>query len=696
MSTSPSSATKPVNGKTHEKNSRQQQQSRKRKVARARRPRGEFESDDELERAVDAGSDSDSQHSDGSVTESESEVSELEDGTSLRSGHEQASSPPTPVGAAPKPPESPSQRPVTLNWSDAVQESLTGDAGDLPVIDFNDFKIDSVASEDTPRSPEPAKQPSTSQPLKQSHSPSRQKPHPSPLRPPTRPSARQAYQERLTNDPSFVPVVGEFWGHDDRLMDKELRSLSGWWRGRWQGRGRGGFARGWGHGRGGPPMRGRFAPAPEQREDLLPVDKPWSHDGYEELSKTEDRRRFAPSRRGWGGNKATSNFPHKRSNPSTLASDSRPRTPVNPTARAQAQAVAQGRPWFAKKPERIWTKQFDGFLYVDPELKSGGKGQSIRVRIKPGTSTIVPLSDSLRTQSRSTAQPSQVEPFGPLVIRLPGQRSQIVEEKRSPTHSLQVEPAITYEELHLAPMADHYHEHPRPVPMQPAGYPNGPLSQVVQPAMEADVPANHTDAFEGAYPPAFQPSIEGTPEALPFSSPIYYNPAFDFGSPSPGLYFGDVGYPDPHLRTSFYMQPSPQNPYGRHPSHAQVLGQPEMVPYHPIHPEYVVYPDAQALQFSLPRRSAKVEIRAPKELERAVLLNPESSILQSSAEQGDQRLPNPPYYPAIGPTNLAAPSGPDERVNHTVPYGEVHYYNPYGYSYMNPYEGYNDGRRVYY
>jgi hypothetical protein len=26
--------------------------------------------------------------------------------------------------------------------------------------------------------------------------------------------------------------VGEFWGHDDRLLDKDLRSLSGWWRGR--------------------------------------------------------------------------------------------------------------------------------------------------------------------------------------------------------------------------------------------------------------------------------------------------------------------------------------------------------------------------------------------------------------------------------------------------------------------------------
>jgi len=29
-------------------------------------------------------------------------------------------------------------------------------------------------------------------------------------------------------------------------------------------------------------------------------------------------------------------------------------------------------------------------------------------------------------------------------------------------------------------------------------------------------------------------------------------------------------------------------------------------------------------------------------------------------------------------------------------YGDVPYYNPYGYSFINPYEGYDDGRRIYY
>ncbi|EPQ28089.1 uncharacterized protein PFL1_04416 [Pseudozyma flocculosa PF-1] len=41
-----------------------------------------------------------------------------------------------------------------------------------------------------------------------------------------------AYREKLEKDPSFTPRVGQFWGHDERLFDQDLRGLSGWWRGR--------------------------------------------------------------------------------------------------------------------------------------------------------------------------------------------------------------------------------------------------------------------------------------------------------------------------------------------------------------------------------------------------------------------------------------------------------------------------------
>ncbi|KDN52216.1 hypothetical protein K437DRAFT_254396 [Tilletiaria anomala UBC 951] len=44
--------------------------------------------------------------------------------------------------------------------------------------------------------------------------------------------AAEQYREKLSSDPTFTPRVGQFWGHDERLMDGSMRKLSGWWRGR--------------------------------------------------------------------------------------------------------------------------------------------------------------------------------------------------------------------------------------------------------------------------------------------------------------------------------------------------------------------------------------------------------------------------------------------------------------------------------
>ncbi|GAA5848435.1 hypothetical protein JCM5353_000242 [Sporobolomyces roseus] len=67
--------------------------------------------------------------------------------------------------------------------------------------------------------------------------------------------AREAYTQRLATDPSYIPKVGKFWGHDDRLASPEVRPLNPFWRGRGgsvtRGNGRGSF-------RGG---RGGFAAA---------------------------------------------------------------------------------------------------------------------------------------------------------------------------------------------------------------------------------------------------------------------------------------------------------------------------------------------------------------------------------------------------------------------------------------------------
>ncbi|TFY54887.1 hypothetical protein EVG20_g9526 [Dentipellis fragilis] len=194
-------------------------------------------------------------------------------------------------------------------------------------------------------------------------------------------TARQAYQERLESDPSYVPTVGEFWGHDDRLLDKDLRSLSGWWRGRWQGRG--GF-----RGRGFPPRgRGAFFARPTgqpmpgsengEPQEVRPSDREWTHDGFEEMKKRDDRRRpieqpeGVPQRGGFRGGfrGARGGFVPGRGGRGGFS-------------RGGFQSGTQTRTWFAMKPERVWTKHHELFLFSDPALKLKRKSN----RAKPDES----------------------------------------------------------------------------------------------------------------------------------------------------------------------------------------------------------------------------------------------------------------------------------------------------------------------
>ncbi|KAE9409825.1 hypothetical protein BT96DRAFT_458612 [Gymnopus androsaceus JB14] len=225
------------------------------------------------------------------------------------------------------------------SWADEAAEQEG-----LPVIDFNDLR--------------------------------QKNPPLTPRRPPGQ-TARQAYQQKLEADPSYVPTVGEFWGHDDRLLDKDLRSLSGWWRGRWQG----GF-----RGRG----RGRPFPREQHVQPETPVNREWTHDGFEEMKQNEDGRRPI-----------------------------RGRGTFSPSVKA-------GRVWFSKKPEHMWTKQAESYLYSDPSSRPRqGNPASVRVKL-PSQKTAavrVPIQDSTskssdQPPSASTANDSD---YGDrvLVVRLP-------------------------------------------------------------------------------------------------------------------------------------------------------------------------------------------------------------------------------------------------------------------------------------
>ncbi|KAJ7213731.1 hypothetical protein B0H12DRAFT_1155775 [Mycena haematopus] len=222
---------------------------------------------------------------------------------------------------------------------------------------------------------------------------SRHSPAPPDFRSPRSQSARQAYQHRLDSDPSFVPVVGEFWGHDDRLLDKDLRSLSGWWRGRWQGRGRGGF---FGPGHSSVPVTDT-EPAAES-----PVDRAWTHDGYEEMQRRREEMRARP--------------PIPRGGAPMRGSPLR----GSPSLRARGMLPGRvpGRIWFAMKPEHMWTKQHDAFLYFDPALKPRpGQPPGVRVRLPGGEASIVRAIPRPNRPSKPTPKPAAADID--YVVRLP-------------------------------------------------------------------------------------------------------------------------------------------------------------------------------------------------------------------------------------------------------------------------------------
>ncbi|KAG8896989.1 hypothetical protein FRC01_011520, partial [Tulasnella sp. 417] len=309
----------------------------------------DIEGDDVIERAALSDSESEPSDQDDSASEEEEEeeppepapqasASSLETATAatLPTPPTEATPPPVKAGdesVAPVPQKEPTQL-----WSDAVAEDKPGDGEDLPVIDFAELstvpqgesinslldkkkrkkkKKSKADQSSTPKAETKAGGPSTSAsggpsaapaPVSDTTGPAQAStsstaaPAPdsastpaqstSTNRPP-KPApayitARQSYLKKLNSDPAATPRVGQFWGHDDRLMDKELRPMSDWWRGRWvgRGRGRGGFVgRGRG-GRGGPPFAGdQPGESPNEERPIDPIDAKWGHDGYEELEK---------------------------------------------------------------------------------------------------------------------------------------------------------------------------------------------------------------------------------------------------------------------------------------------------------------------------------------------------------------------------------------------------------------------------
>ncbi|KAI0082344.1 hypothetical protein K474DRAFT_1655080 [Panus rudis PR-1116 ss-1] len=420
---------------------------RVRAVRRRGRAKDEIDSDDEIER--EARSDSESEEESSLVSESDYETESEDDNATTRS---EAVTPSTTQSPPPLP--SSSKTPsgdaslvngeagpfvATTDWAQMVADENAHGAGDLPVIDFKDLDNHSINQPVAPEPRLPKSKPKKSkkalrarveadpsQAVTSAAEAPRVDGQPTPQadtadqvaasvsRPPSRErksfrprglAVRQAYQERLESDPSYVPKIGGFWGHDDRLLDKDLRPMSSWWRDkRGRGRGRGAFLiRGQG-GRGGFVGRqaAQDADTREGPEDIPPIDRPWTHDGFEEMRRREERRqderrRLEAQQNQNGAESNQSDTPHPRlGSPAQRGPHMRGRGGYfgsrgrGGSNRGGSPATSRpffpppDRVWYAMKPEKPWTQQHDYSLHLDPALKPRpGQGPGIRIKL-PG------------------------------------------------------------------------------------------------------------------------------------------------------------------------------------------------------------------------------------------------------------------------------------------------------------------------
>jgi hypothetical protein len=693
-----------------------------------------FLSDEEIER--EARSDSDTDEDDHSSVDSDSD-SETEPASEDAPQNGHALSPSTAPSAVNESKDAGDHAPLlaaSMNWSEMVSDDVSNAANDLPVIDFADLGAEVIHAKTPPapvfrrapktkrpaanrRSSAPAVPPATSEPPSEvpaaaaAAPPSGQiisddEPKPSP--PESAPqrrgqTARQVYQERLEKDPSYVPTVGEFWGHDDRLLDKDLRSLSGWWRGRWQGgaRGRGFGPRGHGRGRGRGGAHANNDGQPNSEvptsspADLPPVDRPWTHDGFEELKRREEQRSqrqdqsqgstsnsrgvrggFGPRGRGFGRGRFSPR-------PGTSRSTDSP-TSTSP------------RTWFLVKPERPWTKHHELFLYSDPSHRPRhGQGPAYRVKLPGKSSAAVVQSSSQHSPPRAPTPPRKEgheDNEIVFVVSLPrGQRMPDITENTPTTkaaaHSPPPAPTPPPQEVSVSEVAPD--EVPAPPSLSITSVITSPpklhitIEGQLEPTAEE---APHDDPFKLRDPPP--PTII----PLPTSTPTQVKPAASTPSaavspsapapiphsataPEGGLLWRS---PPPHLQTTFAQPPPPPpapgyaSPYTYAPVPAPTMtpgvaldangmpydlatGRPlymaaptqvptpvYMMPYPHMHPhaahmqhqhqhQHRAHGSPDPSLFAPPRQSSRIEIRRPDGASASDEAARRSSTLRASA-----------------------------------------------------------------
>ncbi|KIY46650.1 hypothetical protein FISHEDRAFT_60234 [Fistulina hepatica ATCC 64428] len=589
---------------------------------RGRRPTG-VHSDDEFERG--AATDTDDE-SDDALTDSafDSDLESGEDADTSSHAH-RAVTPSTSPSPPPTDGVSMSAAQVksffsgqgNKNWSEMVTED---EQSGIPTIDFDQFNAEDEA-QDSPRPVVSAVRDGDS--LSASSASRRAstgdgQPH----RRPVGMTARQAYQRRLENDPSYVPTVGEFWGHDDRLLDKDLRSLSGWWRGKWQGRGRGR-----GRGRGGFFGSRSDGLTPPNEEDISPVERPWNHDGFDELQR-RDTARIKALRGGFRGRGISKPASTRMTSPASTAT-----APPPPS-----KELFPARPWYAMKPEHSWTKQHEAFLYNDPGSRIRGHVATYRVRL-PGKAPQIVKGIRRPVKSAVASKSVSHEPDLTVHVRLPrgyvNQSEPPAESKGTPeqpatfedtacqTAQASIEEVFTVRPELVPPPQPIPQPPPRSLELVSASLPEASISYE-QPSVAAPAPVapalrssavpfqpSHSSTPSLSLPPP--PGITSIPSGLPMdngqASPVapqavsgkVATPAFMMHE-APSEFSSSPAFGETHPATPPYPLPefspfgySPYAPYYYAPE-PYVAG-PGYVPYgvdgQPHHMYGMMYPDGQ-------------------------------------------------------------------------------------------------------
>jgi len=499
-----------------------------------------------------------------------------------------------------------------LDWSDAV---FAAD-GDVPVVQFDemgdieaiDDKENAAVMEKHISKDRPAGSPSFKRPVGM--------------------TARQVYLKRLENDPAYTPRVGEFWGHDERLLDKDLRSLSGWWRVKWTGRGPApGFND---RGRGDPDhsprgsthtAKGRSAVTNSQSA-VDPVDQAWKHDGFEEMKKAEEDRyakdkstseesqrvgSWANARgRGRGGLVRGTGLPGRMNRSQSFASQSQSLSPA--FSRPQVHARGQSVGW--NRYEHAWTKHAVTFLFQDT-LNKPREGGNIGVRVKlPGQHRFnVVRVPSKATEASEPADSAALTPSRTFVVKLPKVTSKEEQSRADNAHTVASPPVTDNVSLEVPTVVvpAFSKEHPPNPPTPPPSNDTSLEATTVSP--EQAQPSQHPTPALVAPSDEQQVSAvpiptESQPKVLPnihlitsftptapspaYSSPSYgHGPQYPLHRPSavyppgaePGVWFDPrmpYGYPTPPPLPNQMYTPPPQIHHGHHHSHS--MSHPNMIP----------------------------------------------------------------------------------------------------------------------